>query len=281
MAVCYRHPNRETGVSCSNCGKPICPDCMTATPVGMRCPECSRQRTPVRTLRSVYAEPTATYVLIGINVLMYLGTLFSGGNDSSVYIDLSLLGSATTFGGEQIGVAHGEVYRLITGGFLHASILHIGFNMYILYWLGTMLEPVLGHLRFVALYFASLLAGSFGALVAEPHGLTVGASGAVFGLMAAAFVFQRARGIDPWRSGLGPVILLNLALPFVFTNLNISIGGHIGGLIGGAIAALAIERLGALRRGDVLPVLACAAVAVVSVIGAVAVSVSEANSLGL
>jgi membrane associated rhomboid family serine protease len=272
MAVCYRHPNRETRVSCSNCGKPICPDCMTATPVGMRCPDCSRQSTPVRTMRDVYADPTATFVLIGINVLMYLGTMLSGGNNGSVFVDLGLIGSATTFGGEQIGVAHGEVYRLVTGGFLHASILHIFFNMYILYWLGTMLEPVLGHVRFVALYFASLLAGSFGALIAAPHQLTVGASGAVFGLMAAAFVFQRARGIDPWRSGLGPVILLNLALPFVFPGLDISIGGHIGGLIGGAIAALAIEWLSTRRRGDLLPVLACVAVGAVSVAGALSVA---------
>src|SRR5919108_3589081 len=245
MAVCYRHPSRETGVSCSNCGKPICPDCMTATPVGMRCPECSRQRTPVRTLRSVYAEPTATYVLIGINVLMYLGTLFSGGNDSSVYIDLSLLGSATTFGGEQIGVAHGEVYRLITGGFLHASILHIGFNMYILYWLGTMLEPVLGHLRFVALYFASLLAGSFGVMLLSPNSVTVGASGAVFGLMGAAFVLQRLRGVDPMASGIGPVILLNLAITFVIPG--ISIGGHLGGLVGGAATAYVMDQVGRRR----------------------------------
>ena len=162
----------------------------------------------------------------------------------------------------------------MTGGFLHspANPLHILFNMYILYWLGTMLEPVLGHVRFGALYFASLLAGSFGAILAKPHSLTVGASGAVFGLMAAAFVFQRARGIDPWRSGLGPVIVLNLALPFVFPGLNISIGGHIGGLIGGAIAALAIDRLGEVRRGDLYPLLACAAVGAVSVVGAVAVS---------
>jgi membrane associated rhomboid family serine protease len=271
MAVCYRHPNRETGVSCSNCGKPICPDCMTATPVGMRCPDCSRQRTQVRTMRNVYANPTATFVLIGINVLLYLGTMLSGGTNGSVFIDLGTLGSAT-FQGEPIGVANGEVYRLITGAFLHASILHIFFNMYILYWLGTMLEPVLGHVRFVALYFASLLAGSFGALVAAPHQLTVGASGAVFGLMSAAFVFQRARGIDPWRSGLGPVILLNLALPFLFPNLDISIGGHIGGLIGGAIAALSIEWLGTRRRGDLLPVLACVAVGAVSVAGALSVA---------
>jgi membrane associated rhomboid family serine protease len=274
MAVCYRHPNRETGVSCSNCGKPICPDCMTATPVGMRCPDCSRQRTPVRTLRNVYAEPTATYVLIGINVVLWLGTLLSGGNTSSVYIDLATLGSGTLNTGEQIGVAHGDVWRLVTGAFLHdpANPLHIFFNMYILYWLGTMLEPVLGHVRFVSLYFASLLAGSFGALLAEPHQFTVGASGAVFGLMAAAFIFQRARGVDPWRSGLGPVILLNLALPFLFPGLNISIGAHVGGLVGGAIAALAIERLGAIRKGDLLPVLACVAVGAVSVVGALSVA---------
>jgi len=273
MAVCYRHPNRETGVSCSNCGNPICPDCMTATPVGMRCPECSRQKTPVRTMRNIYAEPTATYVLIGICVLLYLGTWMSGGDTSSVYIDLGTLGSAS-FQGQPIGVADGEVWRLVTGAFLHdpSNPLHILFNMYILYWLGTMLEPVLGHVRFVALYFASLLAGSFGALVAEPHALTVGASGAVFGLMAAAFIFQRARGVDPWRSGLGPVILFNLALPFLFPNLNISIGAHVGGLIGGAIAALAIEWLSTRRRGDLFPVLACVVVGAVSVAGALTVA---------
>jgi membrane associated rhomboid family serine protease len=277
MAVCYRHPGRETGVSCSNCGNPICPDCMTATPVGMRCPDCSRQKTQVRTLRNMHVEPTVTYVLIGICVLLFVGTEVSGAR--SVFEDLATVGF-TGIDGQPAGVAEGEYWRLITGGFLHGGILHIAFNMYILYWLGTSLEPALGHVRFAALYFASLLAGSFGAIVADPNVLTVGASGAVFGLMAAAFVFQRAAGIDPWRSGLGPVILLNLALPFIFTNLNISIGGHIGGLIGGAIAALAMERLGTLRRGDLLPVLACVAVAVVSIAGAIAVSNAEAAQFG-
>ena len=277
MAVCYRHPGRETGVSCSNCERPICPDCMTATPVGMRCPECSRQKTQVRTMLNVYAQPTVTYVLIGICALLFLGTQIS---NSPVFLDLGTVGFTAGPDGQPIGVAQGEYWRLITGGFLHDGILHIGFNMYILYWLGTMLEPALGHVRFAALYFASLLAGSFGAIVANPNALTVGASGAVFGLMSAAFIFQRARGIDPWRSGLGPVILLNLALPFIFTNLNISIGGHIGGLIGGAIAALAIERLGPLRRGDLYPVLACVAVGLVSVVGAIMVSNAEAATFG-
>jgi membrane associated rhomboid family serine protease len=273
MAVCYRHPGRETGVSCSNCDRPICPDCMTATPVGMRCPECSRQKTQVRTLRNIYAEPRVTYILIGICVLLFLPTWQGGG---SVTTDLGIIGSGITFEGQQIGVAAGEYWRLVTGAFLHGGLIHIALNMYILYWLGTMLEPVLGHVRFTALYFASLLAGSFGAILFKPHTITVGASGAVFGLMAAAFVFQQARGIDPWRSGLGPVILINLALPFVFTNLNISIGGHIGGLIGGAIAALAIERLGAMRRGNLLPVLACVIVGAISVAGAIIVSESNA-----
>src|ERR1044071_4875254 len=130
MAVCYRHPNRETGVSCSNCGKPICPDCMTATPVGMRCPDCSRQKTQVRSMRNIYADPTATYILIGINVLVWVGMLLSGGSTSRVYIDLGLLGSGTLNTGEQIGVAHGEVYRLVTGAFLHdpSNPLHLFFN---------------------------------------------------------------------------------------------------------------------------------------------------------
>jgi membrane associated rhomboid family serine protease len=270
MAVCYRHPNRETGVSCSNCGKPICPDCMTATPVGMRCPDCSRQRTQVRTMRNIYADPIATYVLIGINVLMYLGLWSSGGVNGSVYIDLVTIGTGQLNTGELVGVAHGEPWRLITGAFLHSpsNPIHILFNMYALYWLGTMLEPVLGHVRFVALYFAALLAGSFGVMLVDPNQPTLGASGAVFGLMAAAFVFQRARGVDPWRSGLGPVILLNLALPFIFPNLHISIAAHVGGLIGGAIAALAMEYLGARRRGELLPILACVVVGAVSIAGA-------------
>jgi membrane associated rhomboid family serine protease len=283
MAVCYRHPGRETGVSCSNCGKPICPDCMTATPVGMRCPDCSRQKTQVRTLRNIYAQPTVTYVLIGVNVLMYVGLMLSGGRGGAVFTDLSLVSVGANDEGSLVGVSQGDYWRLITGGFLHSTNpIHILLNMYALYFLGTMLEPVLGNVRFVALYFASLLAGSLGALAfAEPDRATVGASGAVFGLMAAAFVFQRARGIDPWRSGLGPVILINLLFPFFAPGLNISIGGHVGGLIGGAIAALAIDRLGALRRGDLLPVLACVVIGAVSVAGAIAVASSKAAELGL
>jgi membrane associated rhomboid family serine protease len=283
MAVCYRHPGRETGVSCSNCGKPICPDCMTATPVGMRCPDCSRQKTQVRTLGNIYAQPTVTYVLIGINVLMYLGMMLSGGRGSAVFEDFSLVSVGLSEQGTLVGVSQGDYWRLITGGFLHATNpIHILLNMYALYLLGMMLEPVLGNRRFAALYFASLLAGSLGALAfAEPSRPTVGASGAIFGLMAAAFVMQRARGIDPWRSGLGFVILINFAFPFFAPGLNISIGGHVGGFIGGGLAAAAMDRLSAVRRGDLLPVLVCVAVAAVSVAGAIAVASSKAAELGV
>src|SRR3954451_18802884 len=196
MAVCYRHKDRETGVSCSNCGNPICPDCMTATPVGMRCPECARQRTPVRTMRNVYAQPTATYVLIGICTLIWIGEALGGGRGSQLYEDFALVGLNVDASRELIGVSQGEYWRLITGGFLHDpnNPLHLAFNMYLLWALGRMIEPALGHTRFVALYFASLLAGSFGAILVMPTNPSIGASGAVFGLMGAAFLMQRRRG---------------------------------------------------------------------------------------
>jgi membrane associated rhomboid family serine protease len=268
MATCYRHPSRETGVSCSNCGNPICPDCMTATPVGMRCPDCAGQKQRVHTMRSMHVDPTVTYVLIAICVLMFLGAgaggsfLTGSGGASRAFIDLALFEPA---------IADGEYWRLVTSGFLHSGLLHIGFNMYILYWLGPLLEPSLGHIRFLALYLASLLAGSFGALLLSPaNEYTVGASGAVFGLMGAAFVMQRARGIDPMQSGIGPVILFNLALSFIIPN--ISIGGHLGGLVGGALAAFAMDWVGARRRGIVAPVGACVVIGAIAAVAAVVVS---------
>lgn len=277
MPTCYRHPDRETGVSCSNCGRPICTDCMTPTPVGMRCPECSRDRTKVHTIGSLTAEPRVTYVLIAMNVIAFVGTslagssLMSGGTGSELFRQGALIGIGGDANG-LFGVAEGEYWRLLTGGFLHAGLLHLGFNMYVLYWLGTMLEPSLGHVRFLAVYLASLLAGSFGALLLSPSSFTVGASGAVFGLMGAAFILERARGMDPMQSGIGFVILLNLGLTFVIGN--ISIGGHIGGLLGGALVAFLMTRVGR-GRSPVPTVAICTAVAVLSVVGGVWASVDE------
>jgi membrane associated rhomboid family serine protease len=285
MATCYRHPGRETAVSCSNCDRPICPDCMTPTPVGMRCPECARQKTQVRTAASIRRAGDAlpvTKALIAVNVIAYLGELATGtgglnGVGGSLVDQGALLGRGLIHDGgglHLVGVAEGEWWRLITGGFLHASIIHIGFNMYLLWILGQMLEPVLGSVRFSAIYVVSLLAGSFGALLLEPHGFTVGASGAVFGLMGAAFFELRSRGIDPFQAGIGWLIVLNLVLGFVLNN--ISVGGHIGGLIGGALAALALQ-LGDRQRNPALGLAACLLIGVVAAAAAIAV----AGSAGL
>jgi membrane associated rhomboid family serine protease len=272
--TCYRHPDRETRVSCSSCGRPICPDCMTPTPVGMRCPECASQRTKV--VRNPTGEPSgfastpATYVLIAINVIVYLIEIAQGAGGlfteqgSQFVVDFGLFGPF---------VAEGEYYRLITAGFLHASIIHIGFNMFLLLILGRLLEPALGTPRFLALYFASLLAGSFGALVVEPNGLTIGASGAIFGLAGATFVIARGRGMDALAGEIGFLIVFNLI--FSFVSPRISVGGHIGGLIGGALCALAIVagEKGMLGRNRLpLEMAAMIVVAAVSVVGAIAVA---------
>lgn len=269
--TCYRHPDRETGVSCSSCGRPICPDCMTPTPVGMRCPECASQRTKV--VQGVgkpegFALTPATYVLIAINVVVFLIQIATGSGGlftdklTQFMIDFGLFGPF---------IAEGEWYRLITSGFLHASIIHIGFNMFLLLILGRLLEPALGTPRFLALYFASLLAGSCGALIVEPNALTIGASGAVFGLAAATFVIARGRGMDAIASEIGFLILFNLVLGFVVPR--ISVGGHIGGLVGGALCALIIvagEKGMLGRNRQPLELLGIAAVAAVSVVGAFA-----------
>jgi membrane associated rhomboid family serine protease len=172
------------------------------------------------------------------------------------------------------GVAEGEWYRLITGGFLHAGALHILFNMFALFVVGRVIEPGIGTPRFLALYFASLLAGAFGALLlTHPFEPTVGASGAIFGLFGATAVIARGRGMNTLASEIGFLIVINLV--FTISIPGISIGGHLGGLIGGVICALAIiagdrGKFGPQRLPAELAVMAL--VAVVSVIGAVAVA---------
>ena len=266
METCYRHPGRETGVSCSNCSRPICPDCMTSTPVGMRCPECARQKTQVRTIRSLERDPTITYAVIGICVVAWLGSLISaaGGGTS-----LNSLGAVS-----RSELAEGEVWRLVTSGFLHdaRNPIHLLFNMLALWILGGMLEPAVGRLRFALIFAVSLLAGSFGAVLLEPVRGTVGASGAVFGLMGAAIVVMRNRGINPMESGLALWLGLNLLI--TFTIPTISIGGHLGGLAGGVLAALVLFELGDRVRGipRPLPAVLTAAIGVLAVVGALGVS---------
>ncbi|HEX7610343.1 MAG TPA: rhomboid family intramembrane serine protease [Solirubrobacteraceae bacterium] len=276
MATCYRHPSRETGVSCSNCGRPICPDCMTTTSVGMRCPECARQTTKVKRMRDMSAGPQVTIALIAMNVIAFLaeggGLSLNGEASGSLLTKGALLGSSEDPHLIGQGVAHGQYWRIVTGGFLHANLLHIGFNMWVLYYLGSMLEPALGRLKFGLVYAVSLLAGSLGALLVSPHTITVGASGAVFGLMGVAAVEMRARQIPIMQSGVGTLILINLVISFTLPG--ISWGGHVGGLIGGILAALALQA-GERRRAQTLALLACGAIGVASVAGSIAAAESS------
>ncbi len=272
--TCYRHPDRETGVSCSSCGRPICPDCMTPTPVGMRCPECMRQRTkvvrnPTGTPGQFSAFP-ATMVLIAINVIIYLVEIATGPGginhpSNSILDHYGLVGYF---------VSEGEVYRLLTGAFLHAEIFHIGFNMVVLFFLGRLVEPAVGTSRFLFLYFASLFAGALGALILSgPYVLTIGASGAIFGIAGAGLVIALENRAEHIVRSIGILLIFNFF--FNLSDPSVSLGGHIGGLVGGAACAVVIvagERGMLGRRRLPAELAGMTIVGIVSVLGALAVA---------
>lgn len=267
--TCYRHPDRETGRRCTRCGKAACTDCLVQATVGSHCVDCARAGRPNASTRARYwnaRQPTlVTYALIAVNALVFV---WLGVQDSG-----SLSGSSRiTMGQFRLGLAEPllrnqpwtEYYRLVTAGFLHFGVMHIAFNMLLLFQLGNLLEPAIGRVRFGLLYFAALLAGSAGVLLLQPMSLAGGASGAVFGLLAAAFVGLRNRGINPFSTGIGTVLLLNLAI--TFTIPGVSIGGHLGGLVGGAIAGWVILAPRHVRLPSWAGYAAPAAVMLVSVI---------------
>lgn len=172
------------------------------------------------------------------------------------------------FNGKAYGSDGGDWYRLVTSGFAHYGIVHIGFNMYLLYMLGQMLEPALGRVKFLLVYFAGLLGGSAGSLLLDSSGFSAGASGAVFGLMALAFVGYYLRGANPLNTSIGTLFMLNLVLTFIFPR--ISIGGHLGGAAAGALCAVIVM---APRHKGYPPWTAYAAPAAVSVLS-VAIAVA-------
>jgi membrane associated rhomboid family serine protease len=224
--TCYRHPDRPAPLRCTRCGRPICLDDAVDAPVGWLCPEDARL--PKRQVAAARATTAmVTKVLVGINVALYV---------------LQQVSPTVTNAGVLFGpaVAAGQWWRIVTGGFLHASLIHIGFNAYLLWMLGNMLEPEVGQRRFGAVYAAGLFGGSAGALLLSWTAPTLGASGAVFGLMGAAMIGMRRRGVNPWRSSIGTLVILNLV--FTFASPGVSIGGHLGGLAGGALAALPVFR---------------------------------------
>jgi len=259
---CARHPGRPALTVCSRCERPVCADDLIEAPVGYQCVDCARSAPPVRRLGDAPTTPAATRVLVGaIVAVALLGA--TGAVD------------ARSFGLVPVLVGTGEWWRLITSAFLHAGLVHLAFNGLLLWRLGQMLEPVLGAGPFLGVTAGGLAGGSLGVIglswlvVATPVGrlpgasvmlggdpftITVGASGAVFGLMGAVLVLLRRRGIDPWAtsegSTVGALVLLNLVLTVAIPT--ISLGGHVGGLIGGAAAAGLVGARRATRAADAL-----------------------------
>jgi membrane associated rhomboid family serine protease len=269
---CYRHPDRETYVSCSECGRGICPDCMSYGPVGIRCPDHAttggRAAAPRRAARSasrslsVYG-PFITFTLIGINVALFILELALGGalngTGSWIYEKGVLVSTAVDSSGQVVGVSEGEWWRLLTAAFLHYGPLHLGMNMLVLWFIGPPLEEYFGHWRYLLVYLVSGLAGSAGALIWSPNALTVGASGAIWGIMGAALVLE-ARRIWVFGGQAMGLVVFNLAITFLIPG--VSIGGHVGGLIGGGLCALAFS---SFRRSPAIATLSMFAVGVVSV----------------
>ena len=210
--------------------------------------------------RAAMSGPVVTKAIIALNVVVFLltsmgegGSLGSGGGRLTA--DLALFGPA---------VHDGELYRLVTAGFVHFGLIHIIFNMVIGYRFGEMLEPALGPVRMAGVYLASLLTGSFGALL-SPDAYTAGASGAVFGLIAAAAIGLHQRGVNVWESGVGGLIVVNLVLTFVLSG--VSIGGHLGGLAGGFLVGAFMLRVPTTRRSVLDGVLAAGIVSALAVAG--------------
>jgi membrane associated rhomboid family serine protease len=272
---CYRHPDRETGVSCSECGRGICPDCMVFAPVGIRCPDHAsttratgvRARRRVRTPAMAAGEGIVTKALIAVNVGIYLIQLGMGAplsaNSGWIYEHGALVANAIYGDGTPAGVGQGEWWRLMTSAFLHYGPLHLGLNMLVLWFVGGPIEAAIGRLQFLTLYLVSGLAGSAGALIVSPNAITVGASGAIFGLFGALAVLEYQ------HTGVligGPAFtLIAINLVFSFVVPGISWGGHVGGLIGGALGMLALSRLGRVFQAEYAGMIGLVAVGVLSV----------------
>ena len=242
-ATCFHHRDRETGRSCTRCGQPACSECLRPAAVGSHCWQCVKAARPPVAVRAkrwnATAGPLVTKALIAANVVVFLITTVlttAPERGPDLANRLALYGPA---------VETGEWYRLVTAGFVHAGLLHLAFNMLLLYRLGEALESALGRVRFTVLYFFALLTGSAGALLVSPNVFTVGASGAVYGLLGAVAVGMRQRGASVWQSGIGSLLVVNLL--FTFLVPGISIGGHLGGLAGGALLGAVLLRGG--QRG--------------------------------
>ncbi len=240
---------------------------MRQASVGFQCPSCTSAR-PERVVRGTalfggHPEVVVGKVIIGVNVAVWLLATIFGGDPMSV--SGAVYEHGVLFGPM---VADGDWWRVVTGSFMHSGVLHLGMNMLLLWFLSQELEPVLGRARFAILYGVSLVGGSLGVLVLSPLSPTVGASGAVFGLMGALIVLQLRAKQNPWQSGIGGLVIINLVLTFAMPN--ISVGGHIGGLLAGAAAGAVLQPLRWPQEGAALRSTAVVLFGVTLLVGAFA-----------
>ena len=237
--VCVRHPDRATALACTRCGRPACVECLRDAAVGQQCVDCVAEgRRGVRQGVTVAGarpgtRPVVTPLLIAVNVAVFAWTVFTSGslnrNDNAPLFDAWAMVPAA--------VANGEWWRLVTGGFLHFGPIHLLFNMMALWVIGRDVESALGRGRFLAVYFVSLIGGSAAVmLLTAPGAYVAGASGAVFGLMGALAVLLRRLQVPLGQ--VGGLIVVNLVITFLLPG--ISVAGHLGGLITGAIATAAL-----------------------------------------
>ncbi|MFD5553969.1 rhomboid family intramembrane serine protease [Streptomyces sp. NPDC127068] len=272
--TCYRHPDRETGIRCTRCERPICPECMISASVGFQCPECVRDGSgtghapTANQPRTLTGAPLAqdprlvTKILLAINVLVFIAIQ----TNDRLISDLFLIGAwpAPHFAVE--GVADGQWYRLVTSMFAHQEVWHIAFNMFSLWWLGGPLEEAFGRARYLALYLVSGLAGSaLTYVLVDPTSASLGASGAIYGLFGATAVLVKRLNYD-----MRPVIaLLAINLIFTFTMSGIAWQAHVGGLIAGVAIAYGMMHTGGKRRA-LVQWGTCAAVFLVVLVAVVA-----------
>ncbi len=239
VQTCAFHPDRSTALQCTRCGRPACPECLTPASVGFHCRACvaesrSTQRAP-RTVAGgrLHQQPLITFALIGVNVLIFLLTAVQA--RSGVDLSPSRIFQNGTLAPSL--VASGQWWRLLSSGFLHLSVIHIGLNMVSLYIIGITLERILGRSRFLVVYLLALLGGSASVMLfAQPLSSAVGASGAIFGLMGGLVVVFRRFRYDMRQ--LLIVLAINLFLSFQLTG--ISWQAHVGGLVVGAAMTAAL-----------------------------------------
>lgn len=254
--TCYRHPNREAGRRCTRCGRPACSECLVQAAIGSQCVECAQASRPDARTRARYwsarqpAMITVGLIAANLAVFLYVAARdprsLTGRDITLGQAQLGLFERALQPGGFYVPLYDGtlmhsggeEWYRLLTSGFVHFGIVHLLFNMYLLYVLGNMIEPMIGRVRFLLVYLASLLGGSALELVLGGDSVAGGASGAVFGLMGLAAVAYWLRGVNPLSTQIGTLLMLNLVLTFVFPG--ISIGGHLGGVLAGALCGFVV-----------------------------------------